>query len=118
MFGAGAGAAQRPDLIVADFEMPTYGDWTARGTAFGSSPLRPTEQRRPVAMIGSGLAASGRMGIEAQGEVDMSGVFFPNPDAKTISLKVEGGPVRIRRLVVHELRSIWPECGQPTPGIR
>lgn len=52
-----------------------------------------------------------RTSIEAfvnGGEVDASGVCFPDMADQTLSLTVEGGPVRIRRLVVHELRSIWP----------
>jgi levanbiose-producing levanase len=52
-----------------------------------------------------------RTSIEAfanGGEVDASGVFFPDMADRTLSLTVEGGPARIYRLVVHELRSIWP----------
>jgi sucrose-6-phosphate hydrolase SacC (GH32 family) len=52
-----------------------------------------------------------RTSIEAfvnGGEVDASGVYFPNMADPTLSLTVEGGSARIRRLVVHELRSIWP----------
>jgi len=35
-------AADRPDLMVADFEMETYGDWKATGGAFGPGPAAGT----------------------------------------------------------------------------
>lgn len=35
-------AADRPDLLVADFEGETYGDWKTTGTAFGPGPARGT----------------------------------------------------------------------------
>jgi fructan beta-fructosidase len=62
-------AAQRPDLIVGDFEGPSYGAWTTRGAAFGTAPLRPNERQRLRAMLGAGLASSHRGGLEAQGEL-------------------------------------------------
>ena len=37
-----------------------------------------------------------------------SDVFFSNPKNGELSLTVEGGPARLRRLTVHELKSIWP----------
>lgn len=33
-------AAARPEIVVADFESDTYGEWTATGTAFGSGPAK------------------------------------------------------------------------------
>jgi sucrose-6-phosphate hydrolase SacC (GH32 family) len=45
-----------------------------------------------------------------RGEVTHSGVFFPSPAHKDLSLTVKGGPARLRRLTVHELESIWPEA--------
>ena len=32
----------RPDILIADFEQPTYGDWTTSGTAFGTGPAQGT----------------------------------------------------------------------------
>ena len=29
---------ERPDVVFADFEGPTYGNWTVEGTAFGDGP--------------------------------------------------------------------------------
>ncbi|HXU76687.1 MAG TPA: 2,6-beta-D-fructofuranosidase, partial [Methylomirabilota bacterium] len=40
--GVGAARAQRPDIVIADFEAPTYGDWSVTGTAFGSGPAQGT----------------------------------------------------------------------------
>src|SRR6059058_4069044 len=34
--------AREPDVVFADFEGPTYGDWTTTGTAFGPGPARGT----------------------------------------------------------------------------
>ena len=34
--------AQRPDIVFADFEGETYGDWKTTGTAFGKGPARGT----------------------------------------------------------------------------
>jgi len=33
----------RPDILFADFEKESYGDWTATGTAFGSGPVEMKE---------------------------------------------------------------------------
>ncbi|NCU86010.1 MAG: 2,6-beta-D-fructofuranosidase, partial [Betaproteobacteria bacterium] len=33
------GGAERPDLVVADFERDKFGDWTATGEAFGPGPV-------------------------------------------------------------------------------
>ncbi len=56
-----------------------------------------------------------RTNIEAfvnGGEADVSGVYFPDMADRMLSLTVEGGPVRIHRLVVHELRSIWSAASE------
>jgi len=37
---AHASAADRPDLVFADFESETYGDWKVEGTAFGAGPAK------------------------------------------------------------------------------
>ena len=38
--GLFAQTPQRTDIIIADFEGETYGDWKVQGTAFGASPAR------------------------------------------------------------------------------
>src|SRR4051794_40124210 len=35
-------SADRPDLLIADFEGDTYGDWKAEGEAFGPGPASGT----------------------------------------------------------------------------
>jgi fructan beta-fructosidase len=37
-----AGAERRRDIVYADFESPTYGDWKTEGTAFGDGPAEGT----------------------------------------------------------------------------
>jgi hypothetical protein len=43
------------------------------------------------------------------GEVTHSGVFFPDPSDRSLSLTVSGGQAHLHRLVVRELRSIFSE---------
>ena len=52
-----AAAGDRPDLLVADFEGDTYGDWTTTGTAFGTGPARGTlpDQMPVTGYVGKGL---------------------------------------------------------------
>ena len=45
----------------------------------------------------------------ARGAVTHSNVFFPDPANRSIALTAEGGPAQIRKLVVHELKSIWKD---------
>lgn len=59
-----------------------------------------------------------RTSIEAfvnGGQSDLSGVYFPDPGDQTLSLTVEGGSASIHRLVVHELKSIWPTPSGENP---
>ncbi len=53
-------AAERPEIIIADFEDSDYGGWTTTGNAFGSSPAQGTmEHQRPVTGFkGSGMVNS------------------------------------------------------------
>lgn len=47
---AGVVCAQQPDILVADFEAATYGNWTISGAAFGSGPASGTlPNQMPVA---------------------------------------------------------------------
>src|SRR5205823_1467251 len=59
----------REDILVADFEGDTYGDWTATGTAFGTGPARGTlPGQMPVGgFLGRGLASSFHGGDGATG---------------------------------------------------
>ena len=53
-------AADRPDILVADFEKQDYGDWTTTGTAFGSGPAHGTlpNQMQVDGFLGRGLVNS------------------------------------------------------------
>jgi len=48
------------DIVIVDFEQPTYGAWVTTGTAFGSSPAQGTlPNQNPVSgYMGSGLVNS------------------------------------------------------------
>ncbi len=41
-FAIEANDADRPDILIADFESENYGDWTTTGDAFGPGPARGT----------------------------------------------------------------------------
>jgi sucrose-6-phosphate hydrolase SacC (GH32 family) len=69
--GPAARAADRADIVFADFESPTYGDWKAEGTAFGEGPAEGTlpnqmpvtgyQGRRLVNSFRGGDAATGTL---------------------------------------------------------
>ncbi len=52
--------APASDIVLADFEQPTYGAWVSAGTAFGSGPAQGTlpNQQTVTGYQGSGLANS------------------------------------------------------------
>ncbi|MFZ5830699.1 MAG: glycoside hydrolase family 32 protein [Planctomycetota bacterium] len=58
--GSPAGMAEEPDILIADFEGESYGDWKVQGTAFGEGPARGTLPRQmPVSgYLGKGLVNS------------------------------------------------------------
>jgi fructan beta-fructosidase len=60
---------RRADIVVADFEGATYGDWQATGTAFGSGPAPGTlpGQMTVTGYRGHGLASSYWTGDGATG---------------------------------------------------
>jgi len=64
-----AAGAERADLLVADFEGATYGDWKVSGTAFGKGPARGTlpNQMPVTGYLGKGLANSYHGGDDATG---------------------------------------------------
>lgn len=65
----GAPGADRPDVVVADFEGATYGGWVATGNAFGDGPARGTlpGQMDVGGFLGRGLVNSFRGGDLATG---------------------------------------------------
>lgn len=65
------GAASGQDIVIADFEGATYGDWRSEGTAFGNAPVRGTlpQQMRVGGYSGTGLVNSYRGGDDAKGRL-------------------------------------------------
>jgi len=59
------------DIVIADFEGDTYGDWTTEGEAFGSGPAKGTlhSQRTVVGFLGRGLVNSYAGGQDATGKL-------------------------------------------------
>ncbi|MFO0878907.1 MAG: glycoside hydrolase family 32 protein [Gemmataceae bacterium] len=64
-------AADRPEVVLADFEGATYGDWITKGTAFGTGPARGTlPGQMPVGGFkGKGLVNSFLGGDRAVGSL-------------------------------------------------
>jgi fructan beta-fructosidase len=62
-------AADRPDVLLADFEGDTYGDWKTTGTAFGNGPARGTlpGQMPVTGFLGKGLVNSFNGGDRSTG---------------------------------------------------
>ncbi|MFA6544496.1 MAG: glycoside hydrolase family 32 protein [Limisphaerales bacterium] len=66
-----AAAAERPDVVFADFEGKDYGAWTTEGTAFGSGPARGTlpGQMSVEGFRGKGLVNSFNGGDNSTGRL-------------------------------------------------
>lgn len=64
-----ATAADRPDVLIADFEGETYGDWKTTGEAFGKGPARGAlPGQMPVSgFLGKGLVNSFNGGDKSTG---------------------------------------------------
>src|SRR5947208_10147472 len=62
-------AAERPDVLIADFEGEDFGDWKTTGEAFGKGPARGTlSNQMPVTgFLGRGLANSYHGGDDSTG---------------------------------------------------
>ncbi len=71
LFCAASGVviAAQPDILVADFEGPAYGDWTVTGEAFGPGPAHGTlpNQMQVSGFEGQGLVNSYYGGDGSQG---------------------------------------------------
>jgi fructan beta-fructosidase len=105
---AGPLGAQEPDVVFADFERDTYGDWTTTGTAFGDGPARGTlPGQMPVSGFqGRGLVNSFRGGDRATGtltspscKIERRSITFligggGYPGQTCINLVIDGKAVR------------------------
>jgi len=63
--------AERPDILIADFEGKTYGEWEVTGEAFGPGPARGTlpRQMRVSGFLGKGLVNSFYQGDRTTGRL-------------------------------------------------
>jgi fructan beta-fructosidase len=64
-------AAASPDVVIADFESASYGDWTVAGTAFGAGPAKGTlpNQQSVTGYRGAGLVDSYNNGDDTTGQL-------------------------------------------------
>jgi fructan beta-fructosidase len=64
-----AGSSSSEDILIADFEGRTYGDWKAEGEAFGARPARGTlpDQQEVTGYLGRRLVNSYRGGDDSTG---------------------------------------------------
>lgn len=71
LFGGLTAGAALPDLLIADFESPTYGSWEVRGRAFGPGPAAGTlpNQMRVSGFKGRRLVNSYHGGDDTEGEL-------------------------------------------------
>src|SRR5436305_11873859 len=62
-------AAEREDILVADFEGDTWGEWKTTGDAFGPGPAKGTlpDQMPVTGYLGKGLANSYHGGDKSVG---------------------------------------------------
>ena len=83
-------AAQSPDIVIADFEGPTYGDWKVEGTAFGKGPAHGT---LPGQMPVEGFEGHGFVNSYNGGD-DSTGILTSPPfkiERKFINFLIGGG---------------------------
>ncbi len=129
------------DLLIADFEAPTYGNWTVTGDAFGSGPAQGTlpgqmtvggativYDTRKQELIVNGHRApaplregrqrltlyADRTGLEVFASDGLTYVpkpFQPRPADLGIAVASKDAPVKFTSLRVYPLKSIW----RPTP---
>jgi len=100
--------APRPDIVVADFEGDSYGDWKVEGTAFGTAPARGA---LPGQMAVDGFRGRGLVNSFAGGDASTGTLESPpfpierafvafligggnDPGRLALELLVDGVPVR------------------------
>ncbi len=83
-------AEGRQDLLIADFEAPTYGDWQVEGTAFGPGPARGS---LPNQMGVSGFQGAGLVNSFYEGDKSTGRLLSPvlKIDRKYVNFLVGGG---------------------------
>lgn len=87
-------------------------DFHPRFPGVAEAPLRSRNGRLELRLL---LDTSSIEVFAHDGEVVFSSLMFPTAAARRIELTAQGDRVRVRRLEIHPLQSIWPQSGQ---GIR
>ena len=80
----------RPEIVIADFEGETYGDWKVEGEAFGPGPARGTlpRQMKVEGFLGQGLVNSFHGGDKSTGKLTSPEFTI---ERKFISFLIGGG---------------------------
>ncbi len=80
----------RPDLVIADFDGPTYGDWRATGNAFVHGPARGDQPPKlnVANRVGAGAASSGIDGDGPTGTLTSPRV---QGRARFVAFRIGGG---------------------------
>ena len=80
----------RPNILIADFEQPTYGAWKAMGSAFGSSPAKGTltNQMTVTGFKGKGFVNSYLGGDKSTGSLASPSFVI---ERKFINFLIGGG---------------------------
>src|SRR6266849_6477256 len=83
-------AKESPDLLIADFEGDTYGDWVVTGDAFGKGPARGTlPGQQPVSgFLGKGFVNSFHGGDKTTGTLTSPEFKI---ERRTINFLIGGG---------------------------
>lgn len=89
-FGVYAQTSLLPDVVIADFESETYGQWRIEGTAFGKGPARGTlpNQMHVDGFVGKGLVNSFLGGDDSTGSLTSSEFRI---ERKWITFLIGGG---------------------------
>ncbi len=108
LISSDASGLESDDVLVADFEGDTYGEWTSEGAAFGSAPARGTLQGqmhvsgyRGERLVNSFFDGDRTVGALTSPEFEITRDFIAflvgggrHPEATGIELLLEGKPVR------------------------
>ncbi|MBN2477266.1 MAG: twin-arginine translocation signal domain-containing protein [Pirellulales bacterium] len=90
---AEAPPAQRPAIVLADFEGDDYGDWTVEGEAFGKGPARGTLDRQQAV---SGFQGKGLVNTYLGGDDHLTGKLTSPEftiERRFLSFLIAGGKV-------------------------
>ena len=103
----------RPDILIADFEQKTYGQWKVTGTAFGTRPATGT---LPNQMVVTGFKGKGLVNTYLSGDLSTGTLTSPQftINRKYLSFLVGGGyhPEKTGIQLVIDGKSIFRTTGK------